>query len=201
MRDDISNQSLSVLRSHDFSVEISWLGKVAVWMDLFVPSNETLNWKVLDLGAQSHLEISMAVWIVVRLRTLSSLLLRTISLTIVQPGLVRTVDFKLVVIGTESMSMSVGVAEKSSLKHLVERRLDSWHHVGRTVGYLLDLLEVILWVSVQFQDTNFDQRVLAMGPHFGNVEDIPLVILSILFGHHLNTEFPLWIIFSLDGIE
>lgn len=198
MRNDVADQSVSVLWSHDFSVEFSGLGKVAVWMDLFVSSNKTLNWNVFNLGTQSHLEIRMSVWIVIRLRTLTSLLLRTISLTIMQSCSIRTVDLKLVIIGSESMSMSISVAEESSLKHFIKRRFDSRNHVGRAESTLLNFLKVILGISVQLENSDLDQRVVLMGPHFGHIEDIPFVILSILLRHDLNTEFPLWIIFSLN---
>ncbi len=99
------------------------------------------------------------------------------------------------------MSVGISVAEKSSLEHLVKRWLDSRNHVGRTESALLDLLEVIFWISVQFQHTNLDQRVVLLRPYFCYIKDVPLVVLGILLRHNLNTEFPLWIVFGLNGFK
>jgi len=49
----------------------------------------------------------------------------TITLVGVNTGSVGAVNGDLFVVGSESMSVSIGVREKTSLEHLVERGLDS----------------------------------------------------------------------------
>jgi len=44
-------------------------------------------------------------------------------------GSIRAVDWDLIIVGTKSVSVGVGVIQKSSLKHSVVAGLDSWNQV------------------------------------------------------------------------
>lgn len=55
---------------------------------------------------------------------------------------------------------------------------------------LFSFSEVVFGVSVQDQLTNGDQGVISMRPDLGNIEDIPLVLVTIVNGHGLDGESP-----------
>lgn len=54
----------------------------------------------------------------------------TISLTVREPDSVRTVDWDLGIVDTESVAVGIRVGEKSALEHFVFRRLNTWDEVA-----------------------------------------------------------------------
>lgn len=57
------------------------------------------------------------------------------------------------------------------------------------------------YITVHRQLPNLPQRKVLMRPHFGHVKDIPLVILSLVWLHHLHVDVVNGIIPLLDGVE
>ena len=111
MTDNVSNQSLSILRSHDFSKQIPRLLVVTIRVSLGVSFSNSGQLKVLKLALLGELEVIMAVRIVVGLGALAILGHRSVSLSIVKSCFIGTVDFELVVVGSQSVSMSVCITE------------------------------------------------------------------------------------------
>lgn len=105
-------------------------------------------------------------------------------------GAVGAVDGDLLVIDSETVTMGVRVGEESSLEHFVERGFDTWDEVGRREGRLLGFSEVILRVAVEYEFSDRDEWVVAMGPNLGYVEDVPSVLEAVLIGHDLRLESP-----------
>ena len=116
-------------------------------------------------------------------------------------GGVWAVDWDLVVVWTQSVTLSVSVGEKSTLKDRVGRGLLVWNGVGWSEGSLLDLSEVVSWVLVQNQLTDTTQREVLVWPDLGQIEDGEWQLLGLLLSHGLDVDSPGWVVTSLDGLE
>lgn len=110
--DNVLNSVGLLLGSEDVSVQRTWLGEVAVWMGWFVSSDETSNWQTgLDRSVGVS-DWSEATWFVVWSRSLVSVDNHsTISDTVNQFDSVWTVDWDLVVVSSESVSVGIWVGE------------------------------------------------------------------------------------------
>jgi hypothetical protein len=115
---------------------------------------------------------------------------RAISLVGGNSGSVRAVDGDLVVVGTQSVSVGVGVREDSALEHLVVGELNTWDDMGWGESNLLNLGKVILRVSVKIEFSNRDQRIVAVGDYLGHIEDVKLVVLTRLLRDELDIPCP-----------
>lgn len=107
-----------------------------------------------------------------------------------ESGSVRAVDGDLVVVGSESMTVSVRVVDKSSLEHLVVGGFDSGDQVAGGEGTLLGLSMEVLGVAVKMDLSNGMERVVAMGPDLGDIVGVESVGLGILDGHELDEPVP-----------
>lgn len=116
-------------------------------------------------------------------------------------GTVGAVHGDLVVVSSQSVTLGVGVGEESSLKHLIGRGLDSGNHMAGGEGDLLDLGEVVIGVLVEDQLSDALERVVGMGPHLGNVKDVPLVGGGVGLRHDLDLEAPGGAFTGLDVVE
>jgi len=103
---------------------------------------------------------------------------------------VGAVDRDLVVVRSKSVSVGVRVIDETALEHLVVGWFNTWDHVGGCEGRLLSLSVVILWVLVQNQLSNLLERVVAMGPHLGDIVDVETVGSGISDGHNLGIPGP-----------
>lgn len=113
-----------------------------------------------------------------------------ISLSIGDFGSIWAVDGDLVVVATESVSVGIGVREESSLEHLVLGRLNTGDQMrGRESG-LLNISEIVFGVSVEDHLSDVDQGIVLVGPDLGDIENVPLVVLSIFGRHNLNLDTP-----------
>jgi hypothetical protein len=66
---------------------------------------------------------------------------------------------------------------------------------------LLHFRKVVLWIAVELQSANFDQRIVAVGPYFGQVKRVPLEGFSLLFGHDLHFDRPARILTPRDRFK
>jgi hypothetical protein len=96
-----------------------------------------------------------------------------------------SVDWKLLIIDSEAMAMSVGVREEPALQDWVSTWLYPRHSVGWRKRSLLNLCKVILGVLVQYDLSHGAERVILMRPHFGQVENIVTESLGLLRRHRL----------------
>jgi hypothetical protein len=115
---------------------------------------------------------------------------RAISLIVCNSSSVRAVNRNVIEVGTKSVSMSIWVGEKSTLKHLIIRRFNTWDQVSWGKSSLFNLSEVIIWILVEDHFTNGNQWVITLWPYLGHIEDIKSVGFSILFGHNLHIKSP-----------
>jgi len=107
---------------------------------------------------------------------------------------VGAVDRNLLVVLTESMTVGVRVVKETALQHLVHGGFDTRNQVGGSVSNLLSLGVVVGWVSIQGNFADRDERVIRMGPHLGNIEDIKSVLGSVRLRHSLDKPVPAWVV-------
>lgn len=55
---------------------------------------------------------------------------------------------------------------------------------------LLDLSEIIFWISIQHHLSYRNQWIVCMWPNFSNVKNVPLIIFCLTFWHHLHIQTP-----------
>jgi len=100
------------------------------------------------------------------------------------------VDGNLLVVDTETVTVSVGVREETALQDWVGRWLNARHKVRGSVGDLLDLCKVVGWVLVEGDLADGAEWVLAVWPNLGEVKDGVLKLLGLLLRHRLNRDSP-----------
>lgn len=105
------------------------------------------------------------------------------------------------VVLAQSVTMGVGVGEDTSLEHLVHGGFNSRNEVTWTEGALLHILEVVFGVLVEHQPTHILDGVVGVWPHLSHVEDVPLVLVTICFRHHLDLHRPGKLTTLLDGFK
>lgn len=88
------------------------------------------------------------------------------------------------------MTMSVWVREESSLKHLIVRWLNAWDNMSRCKGNLLSLSEVVVWVLVKNQLTNWNEWVVSMRDYFSDIKNVKFIVFTSLFRDQLNVPCP-----------
>ena len=141
----------------------------------------------------------LGVWTVIGLRALIILGSPSISITITYIHSIRTINLKLVVIASKTMSMSVSVTKKPGLQHLIETWLDSWDHMSGSESTLLSFSMVIINISIQHKSSHRDQWVVSMRPNLGHIKNIPLVTLSVLLRHYLDLITPYSSLSTVQG--
>lgn len=100
------------------------------------------------------------------------------------------VDGDLVIVGAESVSVGIGVVDKTTLEHLVVGGFNTWDHVSWGESGLLSLSVETLRVLVENNSANFLERIVGMRPDLGDVIDVKAVVFGICDGHHLGIPSP-----------
>ena len=97
--------------------------------------------------------------------------------------------------------MGVGIREDAGEQHLVRARADPRHQVVRLERRLLDLGVEVGRVAGQREPADLVQRVVAVGPHLGQVEGVEAVGLGLGEGHDLHPQRPARVVAPLDRVE
>jgi len=111
------------------------------------------------------------------------------------------IDWELLVVCSDSVSVGVWVREESGLKDWVGRWLDTGYQVSWVESSLLDLGKVVHDVSVELELSELAERIVAVWPDLGQVEDVDLAGLGLLRCHGLDVDLPLGEVSLCDGIE
>lgn len=114
----------------------------------------------------------------------------TITLTVTNSRSVRAVDGDLLVVDTQTVTVGIRVREETTLEHTIHGGFNTGNHVGRRESGLLGFGKVVGRVAVQNELTVTNERVISMRPNLGDIEDVPLVLLGISFGHDLDVSSP-----------
>jgi hypothetical protein len=158
MCDDVIHQICAVWLSHYIPVQIPWLLKVAVRVDLDMTCD--LTDKILPT------DCSRWVW-------LWTVLVCPREVVLVIPGVAVNphwavtsvgnhtgtewaVDWNVGVVCAKTVSVRVHIAKQAPLQHLIIRRLDPWHKMRWAECGLLNLLMVVRWVSIPHKLPNWD---------------------------------------------
>src|SRR3979409_734900 len=78
---------------------------------------------------------------------------------------------------------------------------DARYDVRRRERGLLDLGEIILRIAVELKGAYFDQRIVLVRPHFGQVKGVVPVLADVALRHDLHEELPFREIALLDRLE
>lgn len=113
----------------------------------------------------------------------------------------RAVDRNLLVVGTQTVALSIGVRKETRLENRVGRRLNTGNSVRRRKGSLLNVGIVVLGVLVQNELTKTSQGVVLVRPNLGQVENGEGSRLGLLGGHGLDVDSPRWVVTLLDGFK
>jgi hypothetical protein len=113
----------------------------------------------------------------------------------------RRVDWNVVEVDAEPIALRVAVRKETCLKHPVRRKSNAGHDVGGRKGSLFHFREIILRIAIKLHHGDFDQRILRLRPHLGEIEGIVAARLRLLLGHHLDEEGPAREVASLDRLE
>ena len=111
-----------------------------------------------------------------------------------------TVDWDLIEVSSQPVTVCVVVREEPALQHLVRAGLNAGHQVGRTEGDLLHLSEVVARVPVQRDPPNLYERELSVRPHLGQVEGVEGPGLGLLERHDLDVHGPGGEVALSDGV-
>ena len=111
------------------------------------------------------------------------------------------VDGDLLVVNTEAVAMGIWVAEEAGLQHRVGGGLDAGDHVRGAESDLLDFGKVVFWVFIEDEFAEGAERDFALGPDFGQVEDVPAKFLGLGGGEDLDVAGPGGVGAVLDGVE
>ena len=116
---DVGDQVVSVDFLHDLSEQHAWLGEVVIGVSWSVSLNQTSD---LEWSNGEGLLVSVStdrVWLVVWSVALVIEGAWTVSLSIDNSGSVWAVDWELLVVDSQSVSVGISIGEQSSLEHLV----------------------------------------------------------------------------------
>ena len=81
----------------------------------------------------------------------------------------------MIEVHAEAVSLGISIREQAALQHLVRREANSGDHIRRGEGSLFHLCEIVFRITIEFHDAHFNQRVVSLGPDFGDIERIVLV--------------------------
>lgn len=96
-----------------------------------------------------------------------------------------SVDGKLAVVDTQTVTVSVGVGEETRLEDGICGGLDTGDEMGGRERSLLDLGEVVADVLVENDLSNGPERELLVWPDLGKIKDVVAEALGLLCGHGL----------------
>lgn len=129
---NVIHSALSHSFIEDLVEECARLLVVVVWMNVGVSSNWSICWLCVDgvlfiFFGSCHLS-----WLVVWSLSITVRIHHSVALVVCRSEScsIWAVNWDLVVVGSETMSVGVSVVDKSSLQHFVVRCLNSWNEVS-----------------------------------------------------------------------
>ena len=199
---DVLNEVSSVSLVHDLSEESSGLLEIIIRVLVRVSASESGHSELTLLLAGVLNGAIMRVRLIVRSTAAVAVdSSGAISLIGGNSSSVRAVNGDLVVVGTESVSVGIGVREESSLEHFISRGRNARNNVGWGKSRLLYLSKVVLGVLVEDDFADGDKRVVLVRDNLCNIKDVILVLLTLLLGNELNIPGPRREVALLDVLE
>ena len=141
----------SISLAHNLSEEDSRLLIVSIWVLVIVSADWAANIEVGKLLARVFYRATKSVGLVVwSTSTIPINSRRAITLVVSNSSSVWAVNRDLVVVGAKSVAMSIRIREKTTLKHLINRGLNTWYEVSGCEGDLLSFGKVVVRVLVEY---------------------------------------------------
>src|SRR5712671_5703826 len=144
---------------------------------------------------------SLAIRVISRRRSQVSISAHLAIAVIGVEWTLRRINRDVIEVNTEAVSLGISVREQPALKHLVGREANSWNHIRRGEGGLLHLCEEVVRITIELHYANFDQRVVCLGPDFGQIKRIVLVCLCLFLCHYLDEQRPTRKISIVDRLK
>lgn len=104
-------------------------------------------------------------------------------------------------VAAQTVTVGVGVREKTGLQDRVGGGLNTRNHVRGGESSLFDFGKVVLGVLVESEPAEAAQRHLGLRPDLGQVEDVPAELLGLLRAQGLHVAGPRGVLTPLDGLE
>ena len=114
---------------------------------------------------------------------------------------VGAVDWDLIVVGAEAMTVGVGIVDKAALEHFIVARLNAGNHMGRGEGSLFCLSVEILRVLVQHELADLLEGVVTVRPDLSDIVDIKAVVIGVSDRHNLGVPGPRGEVTLLNLVE
>lgn len=148
---DVSNDTGTLGVVEDLAEELTRLFVVGVGVSVLVTSDDSVvAGSVPGLGRILNGGVRSGVRLVVDFALLISVNAHlAVTDHVRDASAVGAVDRDLLVVGTESVSVSVGIREETSLQHLIERSFDSGNQVRGREGTLFGFGVEVLGVAVE----------------------------------------------------
>jgi hypothetical protein len=96
------------------------------------------------------------------------------------------------VVRAETMALSVTVCKNAALQHLVVAVVDSRRHNSWGECKLLVLVEEVVQILVQHHASHWLQGEQLLGPDFGGVHGVEVILIFVIWVHRLDIQPPLW---------
>ena len=109
------------------------------------------------------------------------------------------INRNLVIIHPQAVALRIGIVKQTRLQHFIGRHADAGHQIAGREGGLFHIGIEVFRVFIKLEFAHFNQRVIAFGPHFGEVEGVVRHFFGLGFGHDLHIHFPLRKFAALDG--
>jgi hypothetical protein len=117
---------LSIGLREYFIPESSWLFEISIGMSVSESTGCARDWSFMPSVSLVFFRTVQGVRLVIRVGAMSNgYVSSTISRVVSNSSSVGAVDWNLLVVFTQSISVSIGIREKSSLEHFVGRRLNT----------------------------------------------------------------------------
>src|SRR5690625_4659087 len=113
----------------------------------------------------------------------------------------RSVYWNLIMVYSQTISLSITIREQSSLKHSIWRETNSRNYVCRVEGSLLYISKIVFRITIQFQNSNLYQWIISFWPNFCQIKRVEWTLFCLFFSHHLDHHCPFWMVTSLNCIE
>lgn len=114
----------------------------------------------------------------------------SIAMPIVDFRPVGAVNWNLLIAGAQSVPVSVRVGEEPALQHFIGGGFHAGHEVTWRKCGLLGLSKVVVWISVQDHGAHWDQWIVLLRNHFGDIENIPFITVPLFLRDCLDKQVP-----------
>jgi len=116
-------------------------------------------------------------------------------------GYNRSVDWQLLIVHTQTVTVCIRVREQTRLEHRVRGWFNARNSVRRGESGLLDLGEVVLRILVKDELANRLEWVIFVRPDLGQIENVVSELFGLFGCHGLDIDGPAGFLATVDCLE